>query len=172
MSKRSKSKVKLQKIVKSVGVSPDGREMISLNQSYALKNIDQSSMASPTKSNFSYSDQQKSYALTNIKIKKKAKQIGFLEYASDMYAKLARIQKNRGQEESHTVVLTKPKNPFSAARAQRAENPHITNIKVEECRRGLSAINMNEFNSKECFKLYIEETNLQKSKEYITFNDF
>jgi hypothetical protein len=149
MSRKTKSKAKLQKMIRSVGVSPDTREMISLKHSYIFQNSNQGSMASPAKSNISHLDRPKSYALTNIKVKKKEQQVGFLEYASDMYAKLARIQKNRGQEESHTAVLTKPKNPFSAARAQRAENPHVTSIKVEECRRGLNAINMNEFTSKE-----------------------
>jgi hypothetical protein len=151
--KYRKSKIrkrpKFPKVVKSAAVSPN-RESINMTaHSHIVRIGDQSSIHSPTRSNNSYLDQSKYHSIANINVKSIKKQKGFLEYADDMYAKLLRIQKNKGVEEMHTSMKTKAIDPFSANRTQRSDSLNNSSLKTEECRRGLNVINIGELTSKE-----------------------
>lgn len=72
---------------------------------------------------------------------------GFLEYASDVYAKLLRINKNKNSEENHPGPI-KAKNIFNSTRTSKVDNSLIIRNN-DECRRGLSVLNLHDISPNE-----------------------
>lgn len=125
----------------------------------------------------------------------KEKSKGFLEYVSNMYSKLLRIQakneendigaknnnKSKGNRFYNKTALSvdDPKSLVKLSDAG-ANNGQLLNKSVkntlkqrtEECRRTLGVYSVNNISIGACFQMYIEDINSKKERNYITFNDF
>ena len=166
-SKSKRKRIKLKMAVKEAIKSPVGKDSKDTPHTHMIKIVDHFSMSSPAKS-------------LNITFTKKSSKItskpkSFLEYTAELYSKLQRIQKHKGIEESLHPGNPKQKTFLGHTTLNLHKNMKSEMInppKVEECRRGLSVLNLSELGPNECFKMYIEELNLYNSREYITFDDF
>lgn len=78
---------------------------------------------------------------------------------------------NFGKAPPPLTSNAKTKNVFGASKSLKPEI-HTGHKNTDECRRGLGILNLHDATPMDFFKLYIEELNLQTTREFVTFNDF
>jgi hypothetical protein len=106
------------------------------------------------------------------RIAKKEKVKGFIEYVSDMYSKLIRIQQKNEDNSSRKFYNKTAMNSEDVLSIGRLNDSGTLKQKNDECRRTLGAFTTNNINISNCFNMYIEDINSKTERDYITFNDF